>query len=100
MKVRIHADGRRFSVTCPLGLARFVVWCIPQSVFNQMVEWSEDNIPEEARAEAGKAMAAFSLDKAVVLELLDEVRDISKEFKGLEIVHVQSAGGEEVSISL
>ncbi len=100
MKVRICAEGRRFSVTCPLGLARFVVRCIPQRVFDKMVERSEDNIPEEDREEAREAMQTFSLDKSFVLEMLDQVRDISKEFKGLEIVHVQSADGEEVSISL
>ncbi len=94
MKVRIHAESRRFTVTCPLGLARFVVWCIPQRVFDKMVEQEDDNDPES------KGGMPFPLDKAFVLEMLDEVRDISKEFKGLEIVHVQSADGEEVSIQL
>ncbi len=94
MEVRIHAEGRRFSVTCPLGLARFVVWCIPQRVFDKMVEQEAEDDPE------AKGGMTFPLDKAFVLEMLDEVRDISKEFKGLEIVHVISGGGEEVSIQL
>lgn len=100
MKVRIHSEGRQFSITCPMGLARFVVWCIPQRVFNRTVESSEDKIPEEDREEASEAIKAFSLDKDFILELLDQVRDISKEFKGLEIVHVVDAGGDEVSICL
>jgi len=100
MKVRICSEGRRFSITCPLGLARFVIRCIPRRVFDQMVKSSEDKIPEEDRAEAAEAMKSFSLDKDFILELLDQVRDVSKEFEGLEIVHVQSADGEEVSVSL
>ncbi len=94
MKVRVHAEGRSFSVTCPLGLARFVVRCIPQRVFDKMVEQETEDDPES------KGGMPFPLDKSFVLEMLDEVRDISREFKGLEIVHVQSAGGDEVSISL
>ncbi len=100
MVIRVRGEGKNITVPCPLGLARFVVWCIPQRAFDRMVERSEEEIPEEDRAEAEQAIAAVPMDKRFVLDLLDVVVEVAREFKGLEIVHVESADGENVSIVL
>ena len=100
VRVREAGLGRRITVPCPIGLARFVVALIPQRVFDRMVEDAGDKIPEEDREEAQKAMSGLSLDKSMILDILDAVGGVAREFKGLEIVHVESADGTEVSIVL
>ncbi len=100
MVIRVRGGGKRITVPCPLGLARFVIRCIPQGVFDRMVERSEEEIPEEDRAEAEQAIAAVPMDKRFILDILDAVAETAREYKGLEIVHVESADGENVSIVL
>ncbi len=100
MVVRIRGEGRRLTVPCPLGLARFVVWCIPQRVFDQLVENSQEQIPQEDRAQAKQAMDALPMDKKLILDILDLAAEIAREYKGLEIVHVESSDGDTVSIVL
>lgn len=100
IRVRDGETGRRITVPCPLGLARFVVALIPQRVFDNMMENAGDRIPQEDREEAQMAMSGLSLNKRTVLDILDAVGDIAREFKGLEIVHVESADGDWVSICL
>ena len=100
MVIRVRGEGKRITVPCPLGLARFVIWCIPQRAFDKMVERSEEEIPEEDREEAEKAIAAVPMDKRYILDILDAVAEVAREFKGLEVVHVESANGENVSIVL
>lgn len=100
VRVRDGETGRRITVPCPLGLARFVVALIPQRVFDNMMENAGDRIPQEDREEAQMAMSGLSLNKRTVLDILDAVGDVAREFKGLEIVHVESADGDRVSICL
>lgn len=100
IRVRETGGGRRITVPCPIGLARFVVALIPQRVFDNMMANAGDRIPEEDREEARRAMSGLSLDKGMLLDILDAVGDVAREYKGLEIVHVESAGGERVSIVL
>lgn len=101
MVIRVREAGsvRGITVPCPLGLARFVVALIPQRVFDNMMENAGDRIPEEDREEAQMAMSV-SMDKRTVMDILDAVGDVAREFKGLEIVHVESADGDRVSICL
>lgn len=102
MVIRVREAGsvRGITVPCPLGLARFVVALIPQRVFDNMMENAGDRIPQEDREEAQMAMSGLSLNKRTVLDILDAVGDVAREFKGLEIVHVESADGDRVSICL
>lgn len=100
VRVRDGETGRRITVPCPLGLARFVVALIPQRVFDNMMENAGDRIPQEDREEAQMAMSGLSLNKRTVLDILDAVADVARTFKGLEIVHVESADGDRVSICL
>ena len=101
MVIRVREAGsvRGITVPCPLGLARFVVALIPQRVFDNMMENAGDRIPEEDREEAQLAMSV-SMDKRMILDILDAVGDVARTFKGLEIVHVESADGDRVSICL
>lgn len=102
MVVRVREAGsvRGITVPCPIGLVRFVVALIPRRVFDNMMENAGDRIPEEDREEAQRAMSGLSLDKRMILDILDVVGGIAREFKGLEIVHVESADGDRVSIVL
>ena len=100
IRVRDGESGRRITVPCPLGLARFVVALIPQRVFDNMMENAGDRIPQEDREEAQRAMSGMSMDKRMILDILDVACGIAREFKGLEIIHVESADGDRVSICL
>ncbi len=100
VRVRDGETGRGITVPCPIGLARFVVALIPQRVFDNMMENAGNKIPEEDREEAQKAMSGLSLDKRMILDILDAVGDVAREFRGLEVVHVESADGDRVSICL
>lgn len=100
IRVREAGGGRRITVPCPIGLARFVVALIPQRVFDNMLENAGDRIPGEDREEASKALARVSLDKVAILGILDAVGDVTRMYKGLEIIHVESADGTLVSIVL
>lgn len=100
IRVREGGGGRRITVPCPIGLARFVVALIPQRVFANMLESAGDRIPEEDREEAAQALSLVSLSKAAILDILDAVADVAREYKGLEVVHVESPDGTFVSIVL
>lgn len=100
IRVREAGSTRGITVPCPLGLARFVVALIPQRVFDNMMENAGDRIPQEDREEAARAMSGMSLDKRMILDILDVACGIAREFKGLEIIHVEGADGDWVSICL
>lgn len=100
IRVKERAGRRGITVPCPLGLARFVVALIPQRVFDRMAENAREEIPEEERERAGQAMSELPLEKTLILDILDAVGGVAREFKGLEVVHVESADGSLVSIVL
>lgn len=80
MTIRVQDGKFRLRLPVPLGLARSVVGLMPESVF---------------RDENG-----IQMDKAVVCELLDAVAELSREYRGLEVIHVEEHGETRVVITL
>lgn len=85
IKVRTSELKRNISIPIPLGLAGTVVNLIPERVLAR----ARADMPEEFRD---------LLTKRVLSDLIWECRRTLGEYKGLELVHVESANGELVSI--
>lgn len=75
MKVSIKADKMKFTIPIPLSLCGFIIRHIPN-----------DQLTEEL--------------KVLIIEALKCVKGSSKEYKGIKIVDVETADGQEVKITL
>ncbi|MDE6107257.1 MAG: hypothetical protein K2F83_01095 [Oscillospiraceae bacterium] len=87
IKVRTPELRRNISIPIPLGLAGAAVSLVPERVLAQ----SRDSMPEEMQ---------YMLTKPFLRQVLRALRQSLRGYKGLEIVHVESTGGEVVSITL
>lgn len=87
IKVRSPEMRRNISIPIPLGLAGAAVSLVPEGVLAQ----SRDQMPEEMR---------YLLTKPFLRQAVRALRGCLRGYRGLEIVHVESAGGERVSICL
>lgn len=87
MWVRVQSPEHHISIPVPLRLGELVVRLIPESVLAQ----SREHMPEELRP---------LLTKPALRALLRACRRGLKGYKGLELVHAESARGESVSIRL
>lgn len=87
MWVRIYSPEHHISIPIPLCLGGLVVRLIPESMLAQ----SRESTPEALRP---------LLTKPALRVLLRACRRGLKGYKGLELVHAESAGGESVSIRL
>lgn len=87
IKVRSPEMKRNISIPIPLGLAGAAVDLTPEWVLAQ----SRAEMPEEMQ---------YLLTKPFLRQVIKALRGSLRDHKGLEIVHVESAGGERVSITL
>lgn len=87
IKVRTPELRRNISIPIPLGLAGTVVSLVPEGLLAQ----SRDSMPEEMQ---------YLLTKPILRQIMKALKKSIRDCKGLEIVHVESAGGEVVSITL
>ncbi len=87
MKVKIRTEGVRLSMPVPVGMAGFVIRLLPDRAFGEM----RKNTPEPYRD---------LITKKNINMILRECLDISKENKGLEVVHVETKDGTFVSVKL
>lgn len=87
IKVRTPELRRNISIPVPLGLAGAAVSLVPERVLAQ----SREAMPEELQ---------YLLTKPFLRQVMRALKESIRDCKGLEIVHVESAGGEVVSITL
>lgn len=89
MRVIVHTPDLRWPVRIPipLGMAGTVVNFIPERILTQ----AREKAPPELRK---------LLTRPVLRYLIGECVHVLKEYRGLEIIHVESAEGELVSITL
>ena len=78
---------RNIAIPVPLGLAGAAVALVPDGVLAQ----SRASMPVEMR---------YLLTKPFLRQVLKALKQSVRDYKGLEIVHVESAGGDGVSITL
>lgn len=78
---------RNISMPVPLGLATTVVRLVPERVLAQ----GRETMPPELQD---------LLTKKTICRLIGECRNSLKQYKGLELVHVETADGEKVSITV
>lgn len=87
MRIIVRSKGVRLWLPVPLSLAAASVRLLPGSVL------------EEMRASVPRPYDVF-VTKDFLLEIMSECRSILKQYKGLEIVHVETRDGAYVSIRL
>lgn len=89
MWIKVHTPELKcnISVPIPLGLAGTAVNLIPQRLLAQ----SRAEMPEEFQT---------ILTKPFLRKILRECGHILREYKGLEVVRVETADGEQISITL
>lgn len=87
MKIVIRTGTINFSMPVPIGMADVAVRAIPEAAFERM---RKEVAPPYDRL----------ICKAAVSMIFRECRDIFRENKGLEIVHVEAHDGTYVSIKL
>lgn len=87
IKVRSPEIRRNISIPVPLGLAGAAVSLVPEHVLAQ----NRAEMPEKMQ---------YLLTKPFLRQVIKALRGCLRDCKGLEIVHVESAGGERVSIIL
>ena len=89
MRVLVRDPGMRFPIRIPipLGMAGMVVNFIPERI----LEKAKANVPPAFQGLVTKPMLKY---------LVGECVHILKEYKGLEVIHVESTDGTWVSITL
>lgn len=87
IRVRTPELRRNISIPVPLGLAGTAVNLVPERALAQ----SREAMPEEMQ---------YMLTKPFLRQVIKALRGSLRDCRGLEIVHVESAGGEVVSITL
>lgn len=87
MKIKVIAEGKRFTLPIPSAMVGLAARCIP----NRAIVEIQSSMPEPYRE---------LVTKRNVRMLLKECAAILKENKGLEIIHVEAANGDFVSIKL
>ena len=89
MRVIVRTPDLRWPirVPIPLGMAGTVVNFIPERTLAR----AREKVPPELRELLTKPMLRY---------LVGECVHVLKEYRGLEIVHVESGDGEQVSITL
>lgn len=87
MKVKIKTADLHFSMPVPVTMIGFVIKMIPDKLFEKV----RDGVPDPYRA---------LITKEVISMALGACQDVLKEHKGLEMVHVETADGTFVSITL
>lgn len=87
MKVKIKTADLHFSMPVPVTMIGFVIKMIPDKLFEKV----RDGVPDPYRA---------LITKETISMALGACQDVLKEHKGLEMVHVETADGTFVSITL
>lgn len=87
MKVTVKTEGIDISMPVPMAMAEVAIKAVPETVFKKI------------RKEVPPPFDSLVCKEAVLL-MFRECRDIFKENKGLEIVHVEGCDGTLVSIVL
>ncbi|MFQ7473297.1 MAG: hypothetical protein ACLULK_00600 [Anaerovoracaceae bacterium] len=87
MRVRVKAEGINLNIPVPVFAAGAAVKMIPDSVF------------EKARKNIPKPFDRF-VSKEYVIAVCDECKEIFRQNKGLEIIHVEAGDGTFISVKL
>lgn len=87
MRVRIRSKDVNLFLPIPLRLAGAAIALIPERAFSDMQKSLPDNTGE-------------FLDKATLRMMFRECYQILREYRGLEIVHVEASDGTYVSVRL
>lgn len=87
MKIRVRTDKVRFTFAVPVRLAAWAVKRVPDAVFVNM----QKKIKEPYSQLATKENAGI---------LIEACLDILMENRGLEVIRVNTAGGDFISIVL
>ena len=87
IRVRTPELKHNISIPVPLGLAGAAVSLVPDRVLAR----NRAGMPEEMR---------YLLTKPFLRQVMKALKESVRDYRGLEIVHVESTGGEQVSITL
>lgn len=87
MKIKIRSGKVRFSMPVPTGMAVMAIKAIPDAVFENMREKTND------------AFAPY-ISREIFVFIYEECRDVLEQYKGLEIIHVEGNDGTFVSVKL
>lgn len=82
MKISIHAEDKDLTIPIPN-------WMIDSALTRTLIAMGIENMPQFAK-----------IDQKMLHAFLKEFTKTAKEYKGLELVHVESANGKVVSIVL
>lgn len=87
MKIVVRTGSVNFSMPVPLGMADIAIKAMPDAAF------------ERLRRKVGPPYDRL-VRKAAISFIFSECREVFRENKGLEIVHVEGHDGTYVSIKL
>lgn len=87
MRIIVRAEGVRLRLPVPLFLASAAVRLLPESAITEM----KKSLPEPYRK---------YITKKLLRDIVRECRYQLKQYKGLEVVHVEAKDGTFVSIRL
>lgn len=87
MRIVIRSEGVKLWLPLPLSLATVAIGLLPESVFSEM----RSSVPESCHS---------MITKKCFREIVRECRSTFKQYKGLEILHVETQDGTFVSIRL
>ncbi len=82
MKIAIQSESRQMTIPIPN-------WMIDSVFTRTLIAKGIESMPQFA-----------NIDQKILHAFLKELAKTAKEYKGLELVHVESAGGKVVSIVL
>lgn len=99
MKIQIAAESRSFHISIPTGLlfSKPMVWMGLKFV-KKSSSYGKKYIPENAEEKAESFLN--SIPEETAYAICEELKRIRKKHGAWELVNVQSASGEKVSITL
>ncbi len=87
MRIRIKSPDCRLFLPIPEALVGFTLRVLPESAFSDL----QRSVPEGLRPLVSRKNARA---------LWGECREVLREYKGLEVVHVEAGDGTYISIRL
>ena len=89
MRVLVRSPEMPFTLRLP----------IPMGLVGMAVSFIPERALAEARADLPSELQGL-LTKAMLKSLLGQCAHLLKEYRGLEVIHVETHGGELISITL
>lgn len=99
MKIQINSEGRSFALSIPTGLlfSKPMVWMGLKFLKKSSV-YAAKYVPENAEGKTERFLS--SIPEEAAYAICAEVKRLKKRHGPLELVDVQSSGGEQVKIIL